>query len=42
MVWVSKTLKYRWNAIDGFDMPLKVTIENGVLDWIYPEKNGKN
>ena len=36
-----KTLKYRWNAIDGFDMPLKVTLENGVFDWIYPESNWK-
>ena len=36
-----KTLKYRWNAIDGFDMPLKVTLENGVFDWIYPESDWK-
>ena len=36
-----KTLKYRWNAIDGFDMPLKVTLENGVFDWIFPEKKWK-
>ncbi len=36
-----KTLKYRWNAIDGFDMPLKVTLENDVFDWIYPEKQWK-
>ena len=37
----SKILKYRWNAIDGFDMPLKVTLENGVFDWIYPENDWK-
>ena len=23
-------LKYRWNAIDGFDMPLKVTLDRTV------------
>ena len=36
-----KTLKYRWNAINGFDMPIKVTLENGKFDWIYPEKEWK-
>ena len=36
-----KTLKYRWKAIDGFDMPLKVTLEKDVFDWIYPESEWK-
>jgi hypothetical protein len=26
----------RWNAIDGFDMPLKVTISKNTYEWIYP------
>ena len=36
-----KILKYRWNAIEGFDMPLKVTLEKDVFDWIYPESDWK-
>ena len=36
-----KTLKYRWNAIDGFDMPIKVSLRKGELEWIYPQKEWK-
>lgn len=34
----NKTLHYRWNAIESFDMPIKVTLESGEFDWIYPTK----
>ena len=37
-----KTLTYRWNAIDGFDMPVKVTLGKDKFDWIYPEKEWKS
>jgi hypothetical protein len=31
-----KTLKYRWNAIENFDMPIKVSLTKDQWDWIYP------
>lgn len=34
-------LKYRWEANDNFDMPIKVTLENEEWNWIYPNKNWK-
>ncbi|MDB3926902.1 M1 family metallopeptidase [Flavobacteriales bacterium] len=36
-----KTLKYRWNAIDGFDMPVKVTTSKNTYEWIYPTSEWK-
>ncbi len=36
------TLKYRWVAdVAGFDMPLKVTLEDGKYTFIYPGKDWK-
>ncbi len=34
-------LKYRWEANDNFNMPIKVTLENEKWNWIYPNKNWK-
>ena len=34
-------LKYRWDAVYGFDMPLLVKINKQDYDWIYPDKNWK-
>jgi len=35
-------LKYRWaNTIDGFDMPVKVAVDNGTNDFIYPTTSWK-
>lgn len=34
-------LRYRWEANDNFDMPIKVTLENEEWNWIYPNKNWK-
>ena len=31
-----KILKYRWNAIENFDMPIKVSLKKDQWDWIYP------
>ncbi|GAB2767524.1 M1 family metallopeptidase [Rhabdobacter roseus] len=32
-----KTLRYRWtNAVDGFDLPVKVTLQGGKPQFIYP------
>lgn len=31
-------LRYRWEANDKFDMPVKVSLEKNRLDWIYPTK----
>ncbi|RSK39296.1 M1 family metallopeptidase [Mangrovimonas spongiae] len=37
----NNTLKYRWtNIVDGFDMPIKVTIDHK-KQWLYPEDNWK-
>ena len=36
-----KTLHYRWNAIDGFDMPIKITHQKNHYDWIYPSNEWK-
>ena len=31
------TLRYRWiDCVEGFDMPVKVTLERGKFDFIYP------
>ncbi len=37
----NKTLHYRWKAIDGFDMPVKVSLQAGTFDWIYPTQEWK-
>ena len=37
----SKKLNYRWNAIDSFDMPLKVNLGNGIYKWVYPNSKWK-
>lgn len=36
-----KTLKYRWNAIEDFDMPIKVTKSRNQYEWIYPSSEWK-
>ncbi|MGC6470185.1 MAG: M1 family metallopeptidase [Flavobacteriales bacterium] len=36
-----KILKYRWNAIEGFDMPIKVTTSKKSFEWIYPTTQWK-
>ncbi|WP_338731023.1 M1 family metallopeptidase [Mangrovimonas cancribranchiae] len=37
----NNTLKYRWtNIVDGFDMPIEVTIDNK-KHWLYPNANWK-
>lgn len=36
-------IEYRWtNCIDSFNMPLKVTLEKGKYDFIYPTKEWKS
>ncbi len=35
-------LSYRWgNCIEGFDMPVKVSVDNGPMDFIYPATSWK-
>ncbi len=35
-------IKYRWsNAVEGFDMPIKVSVDGGKMDFIYPETTWK-
>jgi aminopeptidase N len=37
------TLRYRWvNAVDGFDMPVRVTLKSGTWDWIKPTRQWKS
>jgi len=31
-----KSLKYRWNAIEGYDIPIKVTTAKNEYNWIHP------
>jgi aminopeptidase N len=35
-------MSYRWsNCVDGFDMPVKVTVDGGKEEFIYPTTNWK-
>ena len=36
----NKSFSYKWNAIDNFDMPLKISL-NGENIWIYPTNEWK-
>lgn len=36
-------IKYRWtNCIEGFDMPVKVAVDGGKMDFIYPKTSWKS
>ena len=37
----NKTFRYRWNANQNFEMPIKVTTSKGMYTWIYPTKEWK-
>jgi aminopeptidase N len=38
-----RKLKYRWtNCVEGFDMPLKVTLSPGKYEFVYPSTNWKS
>lgn len=38
-----RKLKYRWtNCVEGFDMPVKVTLSSGKFDFIYPTTQWKS
>jgi hypothetical protein len=38
-----RKLKYRWtNCVEGFDMPVKVTLSPGKYEFVYPSTKWKS